>query len=468
MNIARMTFEVAKTVAAGSAAGSAARTATLTLSNGNSIATPAFLTTSSRGCVPNLTPDNVNVDKHVPGAVAVGLEDFVERPQAPLLLKDLGQEPSRSRFSLPEEANIFLQTRRPANVLPNKPNGRNMLSMYSSVGVVDIDIDLFPLMANAVAPEVFVAPADVSGLSASGACPGSNKVKKMVMRSQRWLEKCVADVKVPLYASILPTLPVLHQKEYLKTVVENQDKISGLVFHTRAEHSEFPDQTIDLSRFDSTRKPTDVAAAESAARKAAAQGPTDGNGNPLDVKTEHLTGPKPILDELKTLGMAKTVPLYHSGQCDTPQQMLLLIQQGFDLLSAYSVEIFADAGVALDFTFPATPGAKFGHNLWDPKFKNDFSPLADSNQALSAPHHRAYLYHLMDAHEMLGHVILEQHNLEIYNRFLCGVRQSIETGTFDRDVREFFDVYGDSKQVLKLVEMGEVLQGSHGADKERF
>ncbi|KAG5360441.1 Queuine tRNA-ribosyltransferase [Yarrowia sp. B02] len=463
MNIARMTFEVAKTAVSPCAA----RTASLTLANGTTVKTPAFLTTSSRGCVPNLTPDNVNVDKHVPGAVAVALEDFVERPQAPLLLKNLGSEPSRTRFSLPEEASIVLQTRKPSNVLPAKPNGKNTLAMYSSVGVVDIDIDLFPQMANAVSPEVFVAPADVSGLSASGACPGSNKVKKMVMRSQRWLEKCAEGVQVPLYASVLPTLPVLHQRDYLKTIVENQAKISGLVFHTRAEHSEYP-ETIDLSRFDSTRKPTSEQAAESAARKAKAQGPTDGLGNPLDVKTEHLTGPQLVLDELKALGLAQTLPLYHSGQCDTPQQMLLLIQQGFDLLSGYSVETFSDAGIALDFTFPATPGGKFGHNLWDPKFKNDFSPLADSNQALSAPHHRAYLYHLMDAHEMLGHVILEQHNLEIYNRFLAGVRRSIETGTFDKDVKEFFEVYGDSNTVLKLVKLTDELQGAHGADNDRF
>lgn len=464
MKLARMSFVVSK-AAGGPGSG---RTATLTLSNGNNIQTPTFLTTSSRGCVPHLTPDNVNVGKHVPGGVAVALEDFLERPEAPVLLKGIqeGSEPSRNRLPLPDNVNMFLQTRRPDNVLPAKPNGRNMLSLYTSVGIKDIDVEIFPRLANSVQPEVFVVPADISGLSACGACPGSNKVKKMVMRSQRWLELCSRDVSVPMYASILPTLPIPHQRDYLKTIVESKARLSGLVFHTRAEHSEDP-STIDLSRFDSTRKADSSTAAESAKKKAEAQGPTDGNGNPVDTQTGHLTGPAAILDELAVLGLSETLPLYHSGQCDTPQHMLLLIQQGFDLLSGYSVETFTDAGVALDFTFPATPGTVVGHNLWDPKFKNDFSPLADSNQALSAPHHRSYLYHLMDANEMLGQVILEQHNLEIYNRFFCGIRASIESGSFASDVKEFFDVYGSSKEVLELVGQTKQFQ-KVDVDKERF
>jgi queuine tRNA-ribosyltransferase len=51
---------------------------------------------------------------------------------------------------------------------------------------------------------------------------------------------------------------------------------------------------------------------------------------------------------------------------------------------------------------------------------------------------RAYLHHLDKCQEMLGAQLNTIHNLRYYQRLMAGIRASLEEGTFDEFVQEFY------------------------------
>ncbi|ANY20620.1 Queuine tRNA-ribosyltransferase [Tsuneonella dongtanensis] len=54
---------------------------------------------------------------------------------------------------------------------------------------------------------------------------------------------------------------------------------------------------------------------------------------------------------------------------------------------------------------------------------------------------RAYLHHLHKAGEMLGAMLLTEHNLSFYQALMAGMRSSIASGTMDRFAAAFIDRY---------------------------
>ncbi|MDA0997451.1 MAG: tRNA-guanine transglycosylase, partial [Proteobacteria bacterium] len=54
---------------------------------------------------------------------------------------------------------------------------------------------------------------------------------------------------------------------------------------------------------------------------------------------------------------------------------------------------------------------------------------------------RAYLHHLVMAKEILGMILLTQHNLHYYQELMAGMRAAIGAGTFDAFERKFRDTY---------------------------
>lgn len=71
-------------------------------------------------------------------------------------------------------------------------------------------------------------------------------------------------------------------------------------------------------------------------------------------------------------------------------------------------------------------------DLWDTSYAADFTPL---NSIL--PYTRAYVHHLLTAHEMLATVALSVHNVAVYQEFMSAIRQSISDGTFANDHTAF-------------------------------
>lgn len=226
---------------------------------------------------------------------------------------------------------------------------------------------------------------------------GKNRVAKAEDRSTQWLENHVAarkkveTGKAHLFASLLP-LPCARQVSLIEFVAEElDDEVSGLAMFHMDTLDDLPESLTHLPRLDFS------------------------------------------------------VP-------QTPLDVLKHIRRGMDVLTIPFIGTVTDAGIAMDFTFPATKKLSNGHtyadplslgvDMWDATHAVDLSPLSKGCQCYACTnHHRAYVQHLLAAKEMLGWVLLQIHNHHTMDLFFAGVRTSIAQGTFDEDVLQFERTY---------------------------
>ncbi|KAI3430526.1 hypothetical protein D9Q98_005119 [Chlorella vulgaris] len=153
----------------------------------------------------------------------------------------------------------------------------------------------------------------------------------------------------------------------------------------------------------------------------------------------------------------------------TPEEMLEAVAQGIDMFDMGYLAGVTAGGYAL--SFPLDPGAQQQQqqqqpmpassgsastdkapaadgssdadaaadggqdcskiNLWAVAYRTDKRPLLPGcNCFACANHTRAYLHHLLQAHEMTAQVLLEVHNTHHYLQFFKAIRASIAAGTF--------------------------------------
>lgn len=132
----------------------------------------------------------------------------------------------------------------------------------------------------------------------------------------------------------------------------------------------------------------------------------------------------------------------------TPQDILRDVSLGADLLTIPFLGTASDAGMALYFTFPATPPSQtqdsqpLALDLWSPCYTTDTQPLQPNCECYTCQnHHRAYIKHLLSAKEMLAWTLLQIHNHHIIDLFFTGIRTSIQANTFEEDMQAFERVY---------------------------
>lgn len=81
-------------------------------------------------------------------------------------------------------------------------------------------------------------------------------------------------------------------------------------------------------------------------------------------------------------------------------------------------------------------------NLRNARHAEDSEPLdPDCFCPVCKTYSRAYLHHLTKAGEMLGAMLLTEHNLAFYQALMAGMRSSIASGTLGRFAAAFFDNY---------------------------
>eukprot|EP00041_Stephanoeca_diplocostata_P005917 m.71094 g.71094 ORF g.71094 m.71094 type:complete len:394 (-) comp16075_c0_seq1:98-1279(-) len=120
-----------------------------------------------------------------------------------------------------------------------------------------------------------------------------------------------------------------------------------------------------------------------------------------------------------------------------PLTILSYINEGIDLLDTAYPVLLAERGRALNaIGFGACTAAGSSSrpciDLWNTSYAADFTVL---NSFL--PYTRAYVHHLLTAHEMLATVALTAHNIAVYQDFSAAIRQSISGGTFVEDYAAF-------------------------------
>ena len=157
----------------------------------------------------------------------------------------------------------------------------------------------------------------------------------------------------------------------------------------------------------------------------------------------------------------------------SPSEMLKAMESGIDMISSPCPYVFARSGHALTFALEESradddeaiegPSSKKrrlgGHDdvqlssssfasneqqsgvmhLWDRRWRRDKRALVEGCECLACRRHsRAYIHHLLLAHEMLAEVLLYAHNLEHYLRLFEKARHHILVGSL-REYRQHIE-----------------------------
>lgn len=77
-------------------------------------------------------------------------------------------------------------------------------------------------------------------------------------------------------------------------------------------------------------------------------------------------------------------------------------------------------------------------NIRNAKFAEDLTPLDENCAcAVCANHSRAYLHHLIRAKEILGAMLMTEHNIAYYQALMAGMRDAIAAGSFAEFAAKF-------------------------------
>ena len=84
-------------------------------------------------------------------------------------------------------------------------------------------------------------------------------------------------------------------------------------------------------------------------------------------------------------------------------------------------------------------------NIRNAKHRDDLRPLDEKCGCYACKNHsRAYLHHLVKANEILGPMLMSEHNIFYYQDLMKDIREAIERGNFEEFARGFFAADSDS------------------------
>lgn len=139
----------------------------------------------------------------------------------------------------------------------------------------------------------------------------------------------------------------------------------------------------------------------------------------------------------------------------TPENILNGIKNGIDVFDGSYAYKATEKGRALILKFGdglkdqgKSDQAKT-LDLWSTDMAHAFEPLDVQCKchACARPHSKAYIHHLLNAHEMLGPILLMSHNVYQLDLFMASIRKSIEQGQFDKDVDVFMNYYSHGSEI---------------------
>jgi len=312
----------------------------------------------------------------------------------------------RNFIALPQDELLIIGPRRTPPVPCPTSNTRTTLQILTSVGFRQLKTDDYVHFMLRLKPDIVVGLGDITYRDK----PGQRRIDKMSERTERWTKELVeakhAEEKLRtghtshFFAPILPISGEI-QSSYLELLAgDMQSAVSGVAIYSADSLADLPEPLIPLPRLSFTEP-------------------------------------------------------------STPHTLLHEISLGIDIFTIPFINAATDAGIALDFQFPAppyppalpnphttpstamsSPPRPLGIDMWLPEHATNLSPLhPDCKCYTCITHHRAYVQHLLSAKEMLAWVLLQVHNLRVMDAFFRGVRDSIGTGSFENDRDVFRKVY---------------------------
>jgi queuine tRNA-ribosyltransferase len=147
-----------------------------------------------------------------------------------------------------------------------------------------------------------------------------------------------------------------------------------------------------------------------------------------ETKSEMYT----VLDWMEPL-LPREKPRYLMG-VGAPEDLVHGVLRGVDLFDSVLPTRIARNGAAL------VKGNRL--NLRNARFHDDPRPLDESCECYTCRHFgRAYLRHLVQANEILGHILLTTHNLHFLLTLMADLRKAIRKGTIAEFAFEFLSHY---------------------------
>ncbi|KAL1929953.1 hypothetical protein VTP01DRAFT_1107 [Rhizomucor pusillus] len=364
------------------------------LQKNKAIQTPACLTYTIRGSVPHLIPDNLT-DQPIQ-AIQVSLEHFVEQKEPASFKYPHGLH---KYLNLPDYL-LFCDIRDPSKLAPVSSNTEKYVAVDTHGGVRRVTTDVWKQAMEAYKPDFCASMAD----SIKAEEDVKNKrIKKSVDRTLRWLDECLAKAKelnIPLFA---PVVGFHNKEERIRSASQAAERdVDGFILNA-----------FELSKNDATEH--------------------------IKTSLEHLPKNKPIV----AYGFS------------SPERILEGIALGIDLFDGSYAYKTTELGRAIIMKFGNDVNMKSHEkadktiNLWDPKMAHSFEPI-DPNcgcYTCSTPHSKAYIHHLLNAHEMLGPLLLMSHNNYQLEKFMESARKSIESNNFQQDRDAFMERYKHEREV---------------------
>ncbi len=149
-------------------------------------------------------------------------------------------------------------------------------------------------------------------------------------------------------------------------------------------------------------------------------------GEPQSVMFDMLETVTPVLPSDK--------PRYLMG-VGTPLDIIGAVERGIDM---FDCVMPTRAGrTAQAFTRDGTL------NMRNARFRDDSAPLDAECGCPACKLTRSYLHHLIKSNEILGAILLTQHNLWFYQDLMRDIRKSIEQGKFAEFKEKFVSRYGN-------------------------
>ncbi|KFH67134.1 hypothetical protein MVEG_07657 [Podila verticillata NRRL 6337] len=382
------------------------------------IETPGCFMYSVKGSVPHLTPDTLRLQGF--GGVNVSIEQLLQDHQP----TGLDKWPfTLSKFLNLQDLILLCDIRDSSSFTKVPFNTDRVVSMISNKGVRRLTLEDYLKVVRAYHPDIVSAFTDSISDTKE---PGQKRVRKSVERSLKWLDQ----------STTLPWTDV------------------GLFAHVQG------------AQFDQER----VRSAQETAKRTGVDGYIiDTNALPgsrddilkmLKISVDHLPKDKPRL----VYGM------------QAPEDVLQSIALGADLFDTSYPFLLTEDGKASLFSFGSVAAptststtASIGTataslqatsisnnaannrwiNLWDDEHSDKFVPIMEGCECYACKggrHTRAYINHLLKAHEMLATVLLMSHNMHQYSKFFANIRQSIASGTFDQLSQQFREQFGTEPQ----------------------
>ncbi|KAL4857432.1 Queuine tRNA-ribosyltransferase accessory subunit 2 [Chlorella vulgaris] len=363
------------------------------------IVTPDFLVYTHRGSPLNLTPDMLETLKDVQ-ALSLDVLQFLTQPKPEVLR------------GFPGSGRRFLAM-----------DGRFVLGFTMTVhtGSSNVTPAQYMQAVAALAPDVWVALSD----DVPSDCR-PDRAAKAVDRSAAWLSECMSVAAAAPELSGAAVFAAVQGGQYLRErqrcaeTMAAQPGVAGFVLaglgtgESPSQRQQIVEQVVQRLPAAAPRLLCSVGTPEEVL-EAVAQG--------IDLfDMGYLAG-------VTAGGYALSFPLDAGAQQQQQQQQ----QQPMPANNgSASTDKVPAAGGSSDADAAADGGQDCSKiNLWAVAYRTDKRPLLPGcNCFACANHTRAYLHHLLQAHEMTAQVLLEVHNTHHYMQFFKAIRASIAAGTF--------------------------------------